>query len=219
MRQINNHNEIVSYLSCLKSLTKYDSIQEDVFLHNKSAYVFGTNISAKIEFMERKFEKIVKIPFGENFESSDDIEHKLLSDKIAETNEECRAYCDTLFYINKYELLDFMHSNYNSIAKLNKIKLTIELNDGIKFKFTPKKKSVSVSPCEYQIDTTMQVSPNFRIEFGEISISALLLYEIINNNLLGRNVRIEINTRKGFLRASSIIENVNAKFIINKIKE
>lgn len=219
MLQTSNYDEIIGHLSYLKTLFKYDNILQEVFLHNKSAYVLGNSVSAKIEFMERRFEKIARIPFGENFESSNDIENLVLSENIARVNEKCRTYCDTLFYINKYELLDFMNSNYNSIAKLNKIKLTIELNDGVKFKFTPKKKSVSVFPCEYQIDTTVQVCSNFRIESGELSISALFLHQVLSNDLLGKNVRIEINTGKGFLRASCIAKNINAKFVIGKIQE
>ena len=36
---------------------------------------------------------------------------------------------------------------------------------------------------------------------------------------MGRNVRIEINTRKGFLRASSIVENINADLYITTDNE
>lgn len=218
MHQLNNqYDKVLGCLAEFKSITKYINIHQDIFLYGKSAYMFGRNINSKIDFLERRFEKIARIPFGENFESSNDIEHEMLSDRITEANEKCRAYCDTLFYINKYELLDFINSNYNSIAKLNKIILTIELDDGVKFKFAPKKKSVSVFPSEYKIDTSVQVCPNFRIEFGQLSISALLLQKVLENELLGKNVRIEINTRKGFLRASCITENINAKFVIDKI--
>lgn len=216
MLQTSNYDEVVGKLSCFKALAKYDDITQEVFLHSKSAYILGNRVNGRVQFMERRFEKIVKIPFGENFESSDDVESATLSDKIARVNEECRTYCDTLFYINKYELLEFMHSNYNSTAKLNKIKLTIELDDGIRFKFTPKKKSISVFPCEYRIDTVAQMNPNFRIAFGQLTISALLLYEVLSNDLLRKNVRIEINTRKKFLRASCIIEDMNSRFIISE---
>lgn len=216
MLQINSCDNIVEKLSLFEVLTKYDDILKEVFMHGKSAYMIGNMIGARIEFMERRFEKIVKVPFKESYESSDDVEDKNISDKIASINEECRTYCDTLFYINKYELLDFMNSNYNSIAKLNKVKLIIEMSDGINFKFMPKKKSVSVFSCEYKVDVTKQINPNFRIAFGELSIDALLLHEVLNNDLLNSNVRIEINTSKKILRASYIGNNLNSRFIIRE---
>lgn len=219
MHQINSCDRVIEKLSSLETLSKYDNILKEVFLHSKSAYVLGTKIDARVEFMERRFERIVKVPFGENFESSDDIEDSNVSNKIAKINEECRTYCDTLFYINKYELLDFMNSNYNSLAKLNKIRLTIELADGINFRFNPKKKSVSVFPCEYKIDTAKQVNPNFRIAFGELSIDALLLHEVLCNDLLDKNIRVEVNTRRKILRASCIKDNMNSRFIIHENKE
>jgi len=219
MYQINSCDSVIEKLSSFETLSKYDNMTKEVFLHNKSAYVLGTKVNARIEFMERRFERIVKVPFRENFESSDDIEDLSISNKIAKVNEECRAYCDTLFYINKHELLDFMHSNYNSPAKLNKIRLTIELADGINFRFNPKKKSVSVFPCEYKIDTTKQINPNFRIASGELSIDALLLYEVLSNELLDRNIRVEVNTRRKILRASCIKDNINSRFIIHENKE
>lgn len=215
----NNYDKVVGSLSSFKSLVKYDNILQDVFLHGKSAYLLGDKINAKVEFLERRFESITKIPFGADFESSEDIDHTIFRSRIADVNEICRTFCDTLFYINKYELLDFMNSNYNSIAKLNKIKLVIELNDGIKFKFLPFKKSTSVFPCEYKVDTSTRICPNFRIEFGEISVSALLVHQALNNELLNKNVKIEINTRKGFLRASCIDGSVKSKFTIGKIEE
>ena len=209
MHNLNNHyDKVLTSLWELKAINKYVPLHPEVFLYGKSAYVFGQNINCRVEFLERRFETIAKIPFGEDFESSDDIEDNSLSDRIVEVNEKCRAFCDTLFYINKYELLNFINSNYGSVAKLNKIRVTIELDDGVRFKFEPVKKSTSVFPCEYRIDTSAQIHPTFRIEFGKISISALLLQKVLDNKLLGKNARVEISTRRGFLRASSINESI-----------
>lgn len=216
---LGNVEKVINSLSGLKTLIKYDNTIPEVYFHKNSAYMLGDKLNAKIECLERKFESVTKIPMGTDFESSEDCDDFDINIKIGIVNEKCRAYCDTLFYIDKFELLEFMNSKYNSIAKLNKIKLVIELNDGIKFKFTPFKKSTSVFPSEYRIDTTINIFPNFRIESGEIYISALLLHQALNNDLLDRYVKIEINTRKGFLRVSGVKESVVSKFTIGKIEE
>lgn len=212
----NECDTIFKALSCFKSILKYDRVNPRIFLHNKSAYILGEKIKGKIEFLNRDFETLVGIPFNKSFEHSENITNKILSENIDTVNKLARTYCETLFYIDRIKLIDFIKDNYSSMAKLNKIKLTIETVPHVRFNFKPIKKSTSVFESEYIISEPIKVCPNFRIKNEKIIIDALLFYEVISNELFTRTMKIEINKEKKFIRLACIDNNIKVKFIISQ---
>lgn len=203
----------------LEQLYKYSELSEIdncfpyIVLYNKSAYIISENIKGKIEFLDRGFEQIIGIPFGEKFEDAEIIDNTIIK-SISEINKITRLYCDNLFYINKKNLINFIDKNYSSPAKIKKINLTIETSSNVLFNFKPNKKSVSVSESNYIIKSPVKICPNFRLNFNKIEIFTLLFYKVIKNNLFNNCVRIEINTDK-LLRISCFSSGVKIKFVFN----
>ena len=208
-------DSVFNALSNFKSILKFDRVNPQIFLHNKSAYILGEKMKGRVEFFNREFEDLVSIPFNKNFEHSKNINNNILIENINTVNKLSRTYCETLFYIDKTKLIDFIKSNYDSAAKLNKIKLTIETAP-IRFNFKPIKKSVSVFESEYIISDFIKVCPNFRLSNSKIVLDALLFYEIINNELFTQITKIEINNKKNFIRIACINNGIKVKFIINQ---
>jgi len=216
MSDIDKSDVVFKSLSCFKSMLKYDRVNPQIFLHNKSAYMLGEKTKGKIEFLNRSFETLVGIPFNKGFEYSENITNKILSENINIINKLARTYCETLFYIDKVKLIKFIDDNYNSLAKLNKMKLTITTVPHIRFNFKPIKKSTSVFESEYIISEPVRVSPNFRVKDEEIVLNSLLFYEVINNELFSQIIKMEINKEKKFIRLACVNDNVKVKFIINQ---
>lgn len=217
MKTLKDSNSIINSLSYFRGITKFDKVRPSVYIYGKSAYVIGSELKGRVEFLSRSFENIVSIPFGEGFESSANVKDTIITEEINTLNEQCRVYCDTLFYIDKVDIVKFIDKNYNSQAKVNKVSLEISISESIDLLFKPIKKSVSVFPCEYRVNPAIRICPNFRANHCSIKINALCFKEVLNNDTVQGVIKVEISKKKGFVRLSCISNNVNTKFIIGEI--
>lgn len=207
-------NSVISALSCFKTAIKYERVTPYVLLYGGSAYIEGEWIKAKIDFTDTCFEEITSIPFGKTFEYSENPRDSLLAMEINKINKLARSYCDTLFHLERLSLMEFMDYNYNSLAKLNKVNAKVVSEPEPRFYFHLLKKSTSVYESEYIVDTTKQIHPSFRLSSSSVNISAIMLYLAITNPILSNTIKIEVNSRLGFVRVSCSHDNIRARFII-----
>lgn len=208
------HNYIYNYLNAFSKIAGYDNMHPNIFLYGKSAYVLGQNIVGRVEFLENKFNDIVKIPFGKDFEYSVNADSIVISEEIVKANKLCRSYCDSLIYVNRVAMIDFINKHYNSLAKLKKITVTFSTDPFPRFIFKPRKKSVSVFENEFLPSGPIRVCSNYRVSDGSLSIDGVCFYEVLNNELLDDVIRVEANYSKGFLRVGCIYDGVKIKFVI-----
>lgn len=206
-------NQILETLSCFKAILKYDRVYPCILLHGKSAYIEGEHIKGKIEFFNREFEELVSVPFGKSFEFSETPKDTTLTIEVNKINKLARSYCDTLFYIDRNSVVRFMDENYNSLAKLNKVILSIIPDPEPRLNFRPAKKSTSVFESEYMIDTTKRVYHNFRLGEDSVEVNTLLFHEVIKNSIFTDIIKVEINKRN-FVRLSCANNDISVKFIV-----
>lgn len=206
-------NQILDALSYFKSILKYDRIYPNILLHGKSAYIEGEHIKGKVEFFNREFDELVTVPFGKAFEFSETPRDMTLTVEVDKINKLARNYCDTLFYIDKNSIIDFMDKNYNSSAKLNKILMSVIPIPEPRLNFKPVKKSTSVFESEYLVDTTKRIYNNFRLGEDSVAVNALLFHEAIKSSIFTDILKIEISKRK-FIRVSCVNNEISVKFII-----
>jgi hypothetical protein len=96
-------------------------------------------------------------------------------------------YTENCFFLNRREIMDYIHGEYGSQAKKAKIMLNISAKyDDVFIHSKPIKKSTSV--FESRTTTKMFCSPlnhtKIRVEEGSFcAINALYLYEILENSL------------------------------------
>lgn len=214
---INLYQSILNELSSLCAANKYEDVKEVIYLHEKSVYVIGKNISAEIDlstFTDTSFKMPIYMPITGEFELSDNVSDELESDTLYKCKKQLSKHCDTLVFLNKKRITEFINNTYNSFAKQNKIVAHIEVSEKIFMSFSPVKKSTSVSSGEIDEPIIIVPRPRIRSANAKIDIKLLPLSLALNNLLLADTIKLEIDRNCEFVRISCFYNGLKVKFSI-----